>query len=243
MASTLFISDLHLSPERPALVEAFYAFMRGPARQADAVYILGDLFDASIGDDQLREPLAKGVVSALTACVQSGVPVYIQHGNRDFLLGPEFARAAGVTLLPSMVVRDLYGQSTLLMHGDLLCTDDVKYQRYRQWWSVPANRRRVLALPYVVRRGILALLRKASHRANAGKPEAIMDVNPAAVAAAMKEHGASRFIHGHTHRPARHALLIDSLPAERWVLADWYDAASYLDVSSIGIEPRSYRAG
>lgn len=240
MAATLFISDLHLSRERPALVEAFHAFMLGPARGADALYVLGDLFDSWVGDAQLRDPLAAEVAAALADCSHAGVPVYLQHGNRDFLIGEKFARAAATTLLPAATVRDLHGTPTLLMHGDQLCTDDVAYQRYRDWWAVPANRRRFLALPYVVRRGVVGLLRGASKRANAGKPESIMDVNSDAVVAALREHGVSRFIHGHTHRPARHELTVDGRPAERWVLADWYDAASYLHVSADGAEPRAY---
>jgi UDP-2,3-diacylglucosamine hydrolase len=237
---TLLISDLHLSRERPALVDAFHALLAGPARRATALYVLGDLFDAWLGDDQLRDPLAAHVAAALAATAEAGVRVHLMRGNRDFLLGDRFARAAGATLLPDAVVHSLYGTPTLLMHGDQLCTGDLKYQRYRAWWAKPDNRRRFLALPYFARRGIGAMLRGASRRANRGKPEVIMDVSGDAVAAALREHGVTRLIHGHTHRPARHELMIDDVRRERWVLADWYDRASYLSVSEHGEEALTF---
>jgi UDP-2,3-diacylglucosamine hydrolase len=243
MAPTLFVSDLHLSRERPALVEAFQALLAGPARQAAALYVLGDLFDIWLGDDQLRDPLAADVAAALAASANAGVRVYLQHGNRDFLLGERFAQAASATLLPDAIVHPLHGTPTLLMHGDQLCTDDLKYQRYRAWWADPAHRRRFLALPWFARRGIGAILRGASQRANRGKREVIMDVSADAVAAALREHGVARLIHGHTHRPARHELVLDDVRRERLVLADWYDRASYLRVGEEGIEARAYEGG
>ncbi|HEY2863573.1 MAG TPA: UDP-2,3-diacylglucosamine diphosphatase [Casimicrobiaceae bacterium] len=236
MPPTLLISDLHLSSERPALVDAFHALLAGPARGATTLYVLGDLFDTWLGDDQLRDALAADVAAALAATASAGVRVHLMRGNRDFLLGDRFARAAGATLLPDAVVHSLYGTPTLLMHGDQLCTGDSKYQRYRAWWAEPAHRRRFLALPYFARRGIGAALRGASRRANQGKPEAIMDVSGDAVAAALREHGVTRLIHGHTHRPARHDFSLDDVPRERLVLADWYDRASYLSVSEKGSE-------
>lgn len=240
MPATLFISDLHLSRERPALVEAFHALVSGPAREAGALYILGDLFDIWLGDDQLRDPLAAGVAAALEQAARAGLRVYLQRGNRDFLLGERFARAAGATLLPDAVVHLLHGTPTLLMHGDQLCTDDVEYQRYRAWWAQPKHRRRFLALPWPARRGIGALLRAASRRANAGKVETIMDVSADAVASALREHRAPRLIHGHTHRPARHDIVVDNLPRERFVLADWYDHASYLRVDDHGVKALTF---
>ncbi|HEX5864899.1 MAG TPA: UDP-2,3-diacylglucosamine diphosphatase [Casimicrobiaceae bacterium] len=232
MAPTLFISDLHLAPERPGLVEAFHTLTRGPARGAAALYAIGDLFDTWLGDDQLKEPLAAGVAAALAGLAASGTPVYLQRGNRDFLLGERFAKACGATLLGDAVVHDLYGTPTLIMHGDQLCTDDVSYQRFRAYWQDPAHRRRLLALPYVARRAVAALFRAGSRRATAGKSEAIMDVNADAVAAALREHRVTRMIHGHTHRPARHAHLVDGRSCERYVLADWYEAGSYLRVDA-----------
>ena len=243
MPPTLFISDLHLSRERPALVEAFQALLAGPVRAAGALYVLGDLFDVWLGDDQLRDPLAADVAAALAASADAGVRVYLQRGNRDFLLGERFARAAGATLLPDAVVHPLHGTPTLLMHGDQLCTDDLKYQRYRAWWVEPAHRRRFLALPWFARRGIGAMLRGASRRANRGKAEAIMDVSDDAVAAALREHRVSRLIHGHTHRPARHEHIVDDVRRERLVLADWYDRASYLRIDEQGAEALTFDGG
>jgi UDP-2,3-diacylglucosamine hydrolase len=243
MPPTLFISDLHLSRDRPALVEAFHALLSGPVRNAAALYVLGDLFDAWLGDDQLRDPLAAGVATALAASADAGVRIYLQRGNRDFLIGDRFARAAGATLLPDAVVHPLHGTATLLMHGDQLCTDDVKYQRYRAWWADPAHRRRFLALPYFARRGIGGMLRGVSRKANLGKPEMIMDVSATAVVAAMREHRVPRLIHGHTHRPARHEIVVDDIRRERLVLADWYDRASYLRVGDEGVEALSYDGG
>jgi UDP-2,3-diacylglucosamine hydrolase len=239
MPRTLFISDLHLSAERPELVAAFHEFVRGPARGAAALYVLGDLFDLWLGDDQLRDPLAAAVANALAELARSGTTVYLQRGNRDFLLGERFAKASGATLLPDAVVHDLHGTPTLIMHGDQLCTDDVGYQRFRAWWQDPVHRRRFLALPFFVRRGIGAALSAGSRRAIETKPEAIMDVNADAVASALRERGVSRLIHGHTHRPARHAHDVDGRACERQVLADWYRKASYLEVSEKGMTARA----
>ncbi len=234
-APTLFISDLHLSHDRPGLVEAFHALIAGAARGAAALYVPGDLFDVWLGDDQLREPLAAGVARAFADLAASGTPIYLQRGNRDFLLGERFARAASATLLEDAVVHDVQGTPTLIMHGDALCTDDVDYQRFRAYWQVPSHRRRLLALPYFARRGIAALFRATSRRATASKPESIMDVNADAVAEALRAHGVSRLIHGHTHRPARHQLSVDGTARERYVLADWYTTASYLRVDAAGV--------
>jgi UDP-2,3-diacylglucosamine hydrolase len=219
-APTLFISDLHLSRERPELVEAFHALIAGPARGAAALYVPGDIFDAWLGDDQLREPLAAGVAGAFARLAASGTPIYLQRGNRDFLLGERFARASGATLLADAVVHDVQGTPTLIMHGDLLCTDDVDYQRFRAYWQDPTHRRRLLALPYFVRRGIAAFFRATSKRATA-----------------------SKLIHGHTHRPARHELTVDGRACERYVLADWYTTASYLRVDREGVTPAGYSPG
>jgi len=239
MAPTLFISDLHLAPERPGLVDAFLALMRGPARGAAALYAIGDLFDAWLGDDQLKEPLAASVAASFAQLSASGTPVYLQRGNRDFLLGERFAQACGATLLPDAVVHELHGSPTLIMHGDQLCTDDVAYQRFRAYWQDPVHRRRLLALPYLVRRGIAATFRASSRRATAGKSEVIMDVNAGAVTAALREHGVARLIHGHTHRPARHEHVVDGRACERYVLADWYSAGSYLEVTERSVTSRT----
>lgn len=234
----LFLSDLHLSPDRPAALAAFHAFARGPARGAAAVYILGDLFDWWIGDDQMRDPFVAAVVASLRGIADAGVPLFVGRGNRDFMLGAAFARATGATLLPDFQRLDLHGIPTLLCHGDELCTDDVDYQKYRAHMRDPATQARLLRLPYAVRRAIAWWLRRKSRDAKALKAESIMDVNAEAVADAFRTHGTHRLIHGHTHRPDRHASIVDGMPRERLVLADWHDHGSYLEADESGIHVR-----
>jgi UDP-2,3-diacylglucosamine hydrolase len=231
---TLFVSDLHLSAARPALIDAFRAFCAGPARAAAGVYVLGDLFDVWIGDDQLREPLAADVAATLSELKHAGVPVGVIAGNRDFLLGERFAQASGATLLPEQVVVNVGGTPTLLLHGDELCTADVGYQRYRRIAHDPRWQRRYLGLPYPWRSAVARWLRGRSRKATAAKPEKIMDVEPRAVEAAFRAANVTRIIHGHTHRPARHHLVIDGRERERFVLADWYDRGSYLEFDAAG---------
>ncbi len=188
----------------------------------------------------MREPLPAAVASAFAELEASGTPIYLQRGNRDFLLGERFAHASRATLLPDVVVRDIQGMPTLIMHGDELCTDDVDYQRFRAYWQDPVHRRRLLAMPYFVRRGIATFFRFASRRATAAKSEVIMDVNDAAVAAAFRAHRVARMIHGHTHRPARHELVVDDRRCERFVLADWFRAASYLRVDPADVTAHAF---
>ncbi|HYR00323.1 MAG TPA: UDP-2,3-diacylglucosamine diphosphatase [Casimicrobiaceae bacterium] len=242
MPATLFVSDLHLSPERPAQVDAFHAFCAGPAREAAGVYVLGDLFDAWIGDDALEEPLPAQVARAIKGVTAAGVPVGVITGNRDFLLGERFCAAAGVTLLPGQLVVNVGGAPTLVLHGDELCTSDHAYQRFRRIAHDARWQRAYLALPYAMRRGIARWLRRRSRAANAGKPEQIMDVEPDAVAAAFRDAGVSRMIHGHTHRPARHHLVVDGRACERFVLADWYERGSYLEFDQEGGRTRDVAA-
>jgi UDP-2,3-diacylglucosamine hydrolase len=218
-------------------VAAFEAFCAGPARSAAAVYLLGDLFDQWIGDDQLREPLAAGVAKALKGVADTGVPVGIIVGNRDFLLGLRFAAAAGATLLPDQIVVDVAGIPTRLSHGDEMCTSDVAYQRFRR--ITREKRGYFLALPYPARRTIGNWLRGRSKAATAMKPEAILDVEPSAVDAAFRSAKVPRMIHGHTHRPAHHRHVVDGQSCERYVLADWYDRGSYLEVDAAGARTRS----
>ena len=238
MKPTLFISDLHLAPDRPAANAAFHAFARGPARNAAAVYILGDLFDAWLGDDQLREPFARAVGDSLRALSDAGVALYVARGNRDFLLGDAFASAVGATLLPEQQIVDVGGMRLVVLHGDELCTGDADYQAYRTRMRSDTTRRRLLAMPYFVRRGIAWYLRRRSRKANALKPESIMDVEPDAVADMFRRHGVTRMIHGHTHRPALHSLDVDGQPRERIVLADWNDRGHYLEASAAGLHVR-----
>ena len=242
MPATLFVSDLHLSLERPGPLAAFHAFCVGPARESSGVYILGDLFDAWIGDDALAEPLAVEVARAIKGVRASGVPVGLITGNRDFLLGEEFSATAGVTLLPEQLVVNLAGTPTLIMHGDELCTADRAYQRLRRIAHDGRWQRSYLALPYAVRRGIARWLRGRSRMANAAKTERIMDVEPEAVAAAFREAGVTRMIHGHTHRPARHHLVVDGRACERFVLADWYERGTYLEFDHEGGRVRDIAA-
>ena len=242
MRPTIFLSDLHLSPERPALVAAFHAFCAGPARESAGVYILGDLFDDWIGDDQLREPLPAEIAGALKSVTAAGVAVGVVTGNRDFLLGDGFAHATGVTMLSAPLVVNIGGTPTVLLHGDELCTADVGYQRLRRYTYDPNWQRRYLALPYSVRRGIANWLHRRSRSAKPGKPEMIMDVEPRAVESAFRAAEVVRMIHGHTHRPARHHLVVDGRDCERFVLADWYDHGSYLAFDAEGGRTRDMAA-
>jgi len=198
--------------------------------------VLGDLFDQWIGDDQLREPLAAGVASALRGVSDSGVPVAIIVGNRDFLLGPRFTAAAGAKLLPEQSVADIAGTPTVISHGDEMCTSDVGYQRFRSFTRPRAGW--FLALPYFARRAIGNWLRHRSRAATAMKAEAILDVEPSAVDAAFRSAKVARMIHGHTHRPAEHRHVVDGRQCERYVLADWYDHGSYLEVDAEGVRTR-----
>ena len=228
---TLFVSDLHLTRERPGAVEQFLRFLSDRARRAEALYILGDLFDAWIGDDDDRPP-EPAVVGALRALSDSGTRLYFMHGNRDFLVGRRFARATGCTLLPDPVVVDLYGEPTLLMHGDLLCTDDVPYQRFRRRIRNPLVIRLFLWKRLAKRRAIADDYRKRSGQAVAEKTEAIMDVNADTVRRFMLRHGVSRLIHGHTHRPADHSFDLDGHQGKRIVLAEWHeDRGEVLSIS------------
>jgi UDP-2,3-diacylglucosamine hydrolase len=235
MKPTLLLSDLHLAPDRTAATAAFHAFARGPAREAAAVYVMGDLFDAWIGDDQRREPFARAIVASLRSIRDAGVPLYIARGNRDFLLGAKFAHETGATLMDEQTVVDIAGMPTLLTHGDEFCTDDVDYQRFRTWSRNPRSQRRLLRLPYPVRRLIAAWLRRGSRAATARKPESILDVSAGAVEQAFRTHRVARIVHGHTHRPARHELVVDGEPRERIVLADWDDRGHYIAVDERGV--------
>jgi UDP-2,3-diacylglucosamine hydrolase len=231
--NTLFISDLHLSPERPEITALFLAFLRRQARSAEALYILGDLFEVWIGDDD-TSPLANQVATALRALRDAGTRVLFIHGNRDFLLGRRYAERAGLELLPETRVIDLHGEPTLILHGDTLCTDDVDYQSFRVRVRNPRWQRRMLRLPLFLRRFQARRMRRASQRSTRTKPTHITDVNPGAVTAALREHGVRRMIHGHTHRPAIHEFELDGQTARRIVLGDWYHQGSMLQCDAAG---------
>jgi UDP-2,3-diacylglucosamine hydrolase len=233
--ATLFIADLHLHTEEPAITAGFLHFLDGVAREADALYILGDLFEAWIGDDD-PNPLHQRVAAAIRALVDSGVPCYFIHGNRDFLLGKRFARESGMQLLPQEKVLELYGRKLLIMHGDTLCTDDAGYQAFRAKVHQPWLQTLFLALPLFIRYRVAAKMRADSRAANSSKSLAIMDVNQQAVIEAMEKHRVQWLIHGHTHRPAVHQLSANEAPAFRAVLGAWHSEGSMIRVSESDVE-------
>lgn len=220
---TLFISDLHLHESRPQVTRAFFQFLQTQAIHAEALYILGDFFDVWIGDDDDTQ-LLQDVADELFALKNKGVTIFYLHGNRDFLLGNNYANKAGMTLIPDGTVINLYGTPTLLMHGDSLCTSDVSYQQFRKLVRSAPWQDQFLAQSISARRAIAAQLREKSESMNSMKAEDIMDVSPAEVITQMEAAGVAQLIHGHTHRPARHQLVIDGKAAERIVLGDWHDS-------------------
>nr|WP_244848728.1 UDP-2,3-diacylglucosamine diphosphatase [Citrobacter sp. FP75] len=231
----MFIADLHLCTEEPAITAGFLRFLAGEARTADALYILGDLFEAWIGDDD-PNPLHHEIATAIKALADSGVPCFFIHGNRDFLLGKRFARKSGMTLLPQEKVLDLYGRKVLIMHGDTLCTDDAGYQAFRAKVHQPWLQTLFLALPLFVRQRIAAKMRAGSLAANSNKSLEIMDVNPQAVVAEMEKHQTQWLVHGHTHRPAVHELTANHQPAFRVVLGAWHTEGSMVKVTPDDVE-------
>jgi UDP-2,3-diacylglucosamine hydrolase len=231
--ATYFISDLHLSGERPDIIKHFIDFLQHEAAQAEALYILGDLFELWIGDDALP-PDMEPAVKALSRLSNSGVPIYVMRGNRDFLIGNEFAQITGCTLLDDPTIIDLYGQSTLLMHGDTLCTDDVDYQQFRQQVRDPAWQAEYLAKTVDERLAMAKQARQISEARTKEKPEDIMDVNSKAVENTFQQYQVSQIIHGHTHRPAIHELVVDSKKVKRIVLGDWYTQKSILKTDTDG---------
>ena len=233
--ATLFIADLHLQTEEPAITAGFLRFLRGEAKSADALYILGDLFEAWIGDDD-PNPLHREMAAAIKALVDSGVPCYFIHGNRDFLSGQRYARESGMTLLPAEQVLDLYGRNILIMHGDTLCTDDTGYLAFRAKVHTPWIQKVFLALPLFIRNRIAARMRAGSKAANSSKSMTIMDVNPQAVVKVMEKHRVQWLIHGHTHRPDMHSLIANGEPAHRVVLGAWHSEGSMVKVTPEGVE-------
>lgn len=225
--TTLFISDLHLSPRRPRIAESFHSLLRGEARGADAVYILGDLFEYWIGDDAAERLGYAAVLGEIRALSDSGVPVYFMHGNRDFLVGDRFAGDTGCGILPDPTVVDLYGEKVLLTHGDYLCTDDVEHQSFRRTVDDPAWRRAFLNQPIEERMQMAQDAREQSREHKDSVAMEIMDVNGEAVRRAFTEHRVRLMIHGHTHRPAIHDTG-EPAGTRRIVLGDWYEQSSIL---------------
>ncbi|MDX1610538.1 MAG: UDP-2,3-diacylglucosamine diphosphatase [Halofilum sp. (in: g-proteobacteria)] len=231
----LFIADLHLDPARPAMIERFERFCRETVTNARALYVLGDLFEVWIGDDD-DDPAHARVLDALAGATAAGVPGWFLPGNRDFLVGDGFFARSGLRPLGDEQRIELFGVPTLLCHGDTLCTDDVDYQRFRARVRDPDWQREFLARPLRERRELAAGLRSDSGDAMAAKEATALDVNANAVAAAVVRTGVDRLIHGHTHKPGRHDHEIDGRMVERWVLGDWYERASVLVATPGGIE-------
>jgi len=238
MRKALFVSDLHLDPAQPAIARQFLGFLRGEARTASTLYILGDLFEVWLGDDD-PDPAVREIVTALHDLAASGVSCSFMGGNRDFLVGERFARETGCRLLADGTVVDLLGERVLLMHGDVLCTDDHSYQRLRRILRNPVTLRILRHMSLAQRRKLAQRLRAGS-RMHVGEtaPE-IMDVNPTAVVGAMRRAGVATLVHGHTHRPAIHSLEVDAKPAKRIVLGDWHAQGSVLEWSEHGVELRA----
>jgi UDP-2,3-diacylglucosamine hydrolase len=225
--TTLFISDLHLEADRPEIGEQFFNFLGGEAREAEALYILGDFFEAWVGDDDPDEYYAS-IKKALRALVDHGVPVYFMHGNRDFMIGEKFASETGVTILPDPCPAEFYGKQVLLSHGDALCIDDIEYQKVRAMTRSPEWQAAILAKPLEERLAIAAHARAQSLARNVASDDEIMDVNAGEVLRIISEHGVDILLHGHTHRPAIHEVAVDDRIARRIVLGDWYEQGSVL---------------
>jgi UDP-2,3-diacylglucosamine hydrolase len=225
--TTLFISDLHLEPYRPDITELFLRFLNTTALKADALYILGDFFEAWIGDDDTSD-FHQTIITALHQATQQGLPIYFTHGNRDFLIGKKFLRASGCQLLPEEYVIDLYGTPTLVMHGDTLCTLDENYLKFRKktrkWWV----QKLFLLKSLKKRRAIAAKMRADSKEYTSTAPDYLMDVTQTEVERVMQKHQVRHLIHGHTHREAIHHFDLTGQAAKRIVLGAWHDRGSVL---------------
>ena len=230
---TFFVADLHLTDERPVSTGRFFRFLIEDAQGADALYILGDLFEAWVGDDH-DEQVAHDTARQIKALVDSGTSVYFMHGNRDFMLAERYATLSGMTLIGDPTKINLYGEPTLLMHGDTLCTDDSAYLRFRNKVRRPWVLALLRCLPLSLRHRMARQARAGSVSAKAGKPAGIMDVNNDEVARVLQAQQVSRLIHGHTHRPAQHKHVVDGHPCERWVVPDWYTRCGYVVCDSAG---------
>lgn len=232
----LFIADLHLCTARPAMTHLFCRFLAEEARHAAALYILGDLFEYWLGDDDRTDAANERLVQALRRTADSGVAIRFVHGNRDFLFGRDAADRAGLQILGDQTEIDLFGRRAVVTHGDELCSDDLRYQVYRRRIRHPVTRWILQSLPLRLRRSIAHSLRARSESEKQVKPTAIMDVNSTAVATLFRRHDVDLIIHGHTHRPARHEMAVDGRMRERWVLPDWHDHGGFLRCRPGGIE-------
>ena len=224
---TYFVADLHLTDERPAATGRFFRFLHEEVAGSDGLYILGDLFEAWVGDDH-DEQVARDTAIQLKALASAGTPVYFMHGNRDFMLASRYAEASGMRLIADPTRIDLYGTPTLLMHGDTLCVDDLAYQRFRRKLRHPFTLALLRMLPFGLRNKLAKQARSGSESAKAGKSAEIMDVNVGEVVRVLREQQACRLIHGHTHRPQQHVHTVDGRDCERWVVPDWYARWGYV---------------
>lgn len=236
--TTLFISDLHIDASRPAIIAQFLRFLQTEAKHPATLYILGDLFESWIGDDA-PDSAQSEAIAGLRALTASGVPCFVMHGNRDFLLSRRFSELSGAQLLRDPLIITLYGEAVLVMHGDALCTDDHAYQRLRATVRDAEWQRQFLALPIESRRALAGAARAGSQAHTATMEYAITDVNADSVATALRDAGTSTLLHGHTHRPAIHAFEVDGRPRTRIVLGDWYDQGSVLRWDQHGPELQS----
>jgi UDP-2,3-diacylglucosamine hydrolase len=235
MSHTLFISDLHLSQDHPRSTELFQTFAEKIAPGAEALYILGDLFEYWAGDDDLDDPFHQHICTTLRDLNARGTRIYIMHGNRDFLMDEELGYACDATLLDDPTLVDLYGTPTLLTHGDALCTDDVEYQRFRGMVRNMEWQQRFLSQPLATRRAQIEGMRAQSKDQKQVKAMSIMDVSNAAVDELLRQHNYPRLIHGHTHRPAKHMHEMNGRRCERWVLGDWDVQANAIRCDGNGV--------
>ncbi len=231
---TLFISDLHLSHVRPEINRQFFTFMQDIASRADVLYVLGDLFEYWAGDDDLADPFNDRICAAFAKLRESNTKLFVMHGNRDFLMAETFAQRCGAELLADPTLVNLYGTSTLLMHGDTLCTDDVKYQAFRAQVRSADWQQSFLAQPLTARKATIEKLREESALEMRGKTAMIMDVAEPSVLQVLRDNNYPRLIHGHTHRPAMHLHHLNGHKCERWVLNDWYQRGGYLRCDDAG---------
>ena len=236
---TLFISDLHLTSNRPHSNAQFFKFLEQTAPAAEALYILGDLFEYWVGDDDTEDPLNNAVAVGLSSLSQCGTAIYFMHGNRDLLIGKAFALRCNAQIITDPTLIDLYGTPTLLMHGDTLCTDDIEYQKFRAHVHAPETQSRFLQQPLAERHQKMREMRAQSEASKGAKSMAIMDVSQATVEQVLREHGYPRLIHGHTHRPAHHLHKVDGHDCDRWVLNDWYTRGGFLQCAVAGCDTRS----
>ena len=235
MRPIFFVSDIHLCASRPEITKAFIHFLDNIAPKADALYILGDLFEYWAGDDELDNPHHQTIINALHGLSQHGTRVYFMHGNRDFLIGQDFAMAAGLSLLPDPYLLGYHGKHILLSHADALCTDDVAYQIFRTQVRDETWQQAFLSQPLATRKATIESLRQRSEQEKAYKKEDIMDVNADAVERLLVTYDYPEFfIHGHTHRPKMHTIRLGSHICQRWVLGDWYAQGSYLVLDAHG---------